>query len=440
MGQAVLSLKRYGKLAREAPVLKTYGRVSQVVGLVIEGTGPRSSIGEVCHIETSAGTVEVEVVGFKGDRILMMPLGDMMGVSPGSRIVAKGRNTQVTVGEGLLGRILDGLGTPIDGGGPIEGRAYPIYTQPINPLSRGRITTPIDMGIRAINGLLTVGRGQRMGIMAGAGVGKSVLLGMIARNTEAEVNVIALIGERGREVREFLEKDLGPEGLAKSVLVIATSDQPPLVRLRGAFLATAIAEYFRDQGKDTLLMMDSLTRFAMAQREVGLAVGEPPTARGYTPSVFALLPRLLERAGPVDDAGSVTGLYTILAEGDDMNDPVADAVRAIVDGHIVLTRELAAQNHYPAIDILQSISRVMPDIVEPEHLDFRGRLVEVLSTYYRYEDMVTIGAYKTGSNPKLDYALAMLERVRSYLRQGMNEVVDMADSIQGLYALFGGGE
>ncbi len=431
-----LTLEKYHRIVRNSSPLKTYGKVVQVVGLIIEGMGIGSSIGDVCDIDTKEGPVEVEVVGFKSDRLLMMPLGEMRGVQPGSRIVAKGKTTYVTVGPQLLGRILDGMGAPLDSGGVPDGVNYPIYSSPINPLKRGRISTPIDIGIRAMNGLLTVGRGQRMGIMAGAGVGKSVLMGMIARNTEADLNVIALIGERGREVREFLEKDLGKEGLRRSVVIIATSDQPPLVRIRGAFLATAIAEYFRDQRKDVLLMMDSLTRFAMAQREVGLAVGEPPTSKGYTPSVFALLPRLLERAGPVEDGGSITGLYTVLVEGDDMTEPIADSVKSIVDGHIVLSRELANHNHYPAIDLLQSISRVMPDIVDSRHLELRGRLVEILSTYKRYEDIVTIGAYTAGSNPKLDYALSMLDKVNNYLRQKMGEKMDLGDSLQGLYNLF----
>lgn len=437
MGE-MISLERYRRVVENANPLKTYGKVSQVVGLIIEGMGIGASIGEICDIFTKDGPIEVEVVGFKSDRLLMMPLGEMRGIQPGSRIVSKGRKTCVTAGPALLGRILDGMGNPIDGKGRIDGVQYPIYSLPMNPLERGRIRTPIDIGIRAINGLLTIGRGQRMGIMAGAGVGKSVLMGMIARNTEANMNVIALIGERGREVREFIEKDLGEEGLRRSVVVIATSDQPPLVRMRGAFIATAIAEHFRDTGMDVLLMMDSLTRFAMAQREVGLAIGEPPTTKGYTPSVFALLPRLLERAGPVERGGSITGLYTVLAEGDDMTDPVTDAVKAIVDGHIVLSRELASQNHYPAIDILQSISRVMPDIVDPRHLELRGRLVEVLATFKRYEDIVTIGAYQAGSNAKLDHALSMLDRVRSYLRQKIGEKLDFGDSLQGLYNLFEG--
>lgn len=438
---ATLSLEKYRRVVETAVPMKTYGKVMQVVGLIIEGRGLACSIGEVCDIETREGPLEVEVVGFKSDRLLMMPLGEMRGIQPGSRIISKGRRTFVTAGPALLGRILDGLGNPIDGLGRLEGESYPIYAAPINPLQRGRIKTPIDIGIRAINGLLTIGKGQRMGIMAGAGVGKSVLLGMMARNTEANLNVIALIGERGREVREFIEKDLGKEGLKRSIVVIATSDQPPLVRIRGAFLATALAEYFRDRGKDVLLMMDSLTRFAMAQREVGLAVGEPPTTKGYTPSVFALLPRLLERAGAVEKGGSITGLYTVLAEGDDITtDPITDAVKAIVDGHIVLTRELASQNHYPAIDVLQSISRVMPDIVDPEQLRLRGQVVEILSIFKRYEDIVTIGAYQSGSNPKLDHALSMLDRVRTYLRQQIGEKFDFGDSLQGLYNLFEGAE
>ncbi|MBW1940995.1 MAG: FliI/YscN family ATPase [Deltaproteobacteria bacterium] len=337
------------------------------------------------------------------------------------------------VGEGLLGRVIDGLGIPIDGKGPLfTDKKYPIYANPMNPLSRRRITTPLDLGIRAINGLLTVGCGQRMGIFAGSGVGKSVLLGMIARKTAADVNVIALIGERGREVNEFIEKELGSEGLEKSVVVVATSDHLPLIRMRGAFIATAIAEYFRDQGKQVNFMMDSVTRFAMAQREVGLALGEPPTTKGYTPSVFTLLPKLLERTGASSGHGTITGLYTVFVEADDMNEPIADAVRSILDGHIVLSRDLAMQNHYPAIDILKSISRVMNDIADPKHKEHANRVKSILATYQKAEDLINIGAYVSGSNPEIDHAINMIDKINGYLKQSIEKNVTFEDSIQQL--------
>src|SRR6059036_330517 len=349
------------RLAELSPV-RVSGRVVDVIGLVVEATGPGAPVGSLCHI----GAIPAEVVGFRSGRVLLMPLGDLAGVAPGSRVVLAREWPIVRVGDGMLGRILDGLGRPLDGRGPVEFEAeYPLYGERLNPLDRQPIREPLDLGIRAINALLTCGRGQRLGILAGSGVGKSALLGMMARYTRADVNVIALVGERGREVREFLERDLG-DGLARSVVVAATSDQPPLVRIRGAFLAVALAEWFRDQDRDVLLMMDSLTRVAMAQREVGLSVGEPPSARGYTPSVFALLPRLLERAGRGPE-GSITGLYTVLVEGDDMNEPIADAARSLLDGQVSLSRRLASDGHYPAIDVLGSISRVMLDIVSAQH-------------------------------------------------------------------------
>jgi flagellum-specific ATP synthase len=336
---------------------------------------------------------------------------------------------------------LDGLGNPIDRKSSLQATAeYPLYPAIVNPLFKNRITTPLDVGVRAINGLLTCGKGQRLGIFAGSGIGKSVLLGMIARNTQAEVNVIALIGERGREVREFIERDLGDAGLQKSVLVVATADQSPLVRVRGAYVATAIAEYFRDQGKDVLLMMDSLTRLAMAQREVGLTTGEPPTTKGYTPSVFALLPKLLERAGNADGKGSITGLYTVLIENDDFNDPISDTARSILDGHILLSRDLAAKNHYPAIHILYSLSRVMADIVEPTHKQLAGKLREVLAVYQEAEDLINIGAYNRGSSPKIDYALQRIDSVNAYLQQAPEEKVSFTESIEQLQALFARGK
>src|SRR5690348_13851677 len=418
-----------------------YGRVAQAVGTVIEGYGPVTSIGEMGEVihEDGEGRVPAEVVGFRGERLLLMPLGEMRGIGPTSRLLMTGRQASVPVGAGLLGRVLDGLGRPIDGGGPIQAdNQYPLYADPINPLRRRRISQPFDMGIRAINGLLTCGVGQKVGVFAGSGVGKSILLGMISRNTVADVKVIALIGERGREVQEFLERDLTPEARAKSVVVAATSDQPPLVRIRGAFVATAIAEYFRDYGKNVLLLMDSLTRFAHGQREVGLAIGEPPTTKGYTPSVFALLPRLLERVGTCDGAGSITGVYTILVEGDDLSDPIADSARAILDGHIVLSRDLVARHHFPAIDILQSTSRVMMDITTPRHRAAARAVIESLSTYQRAEDVITLGAYKPGSNARVDRAMNSIEAINTYLQQAPSEAAPLAASVDALVNVAGG--
>ena len=418
--------------------LAVHGRIAQAVGIVLEGYGPVTSIGEICEVtrEDGEGSVMAEVVGFRGDRVLLMPLGEMRGIGPGSRLIVRGKSAAVPVGPDLLGRVLDGLGQPLDRRGPIPAeKAYPLYAPPMNPLLRKRIHKPFDTGIRAINGFLTCGQGQKVGIFAGSGVGKSILLGMLSRYTVADVNVIALIGERGREVKEFLERDLKAEGLKRSVVVVATSDQPPLVRLRGAFLATAIAEYFRDAGKNVLLLMDSLTRFAHGQREVGLAIGEPPTSKGYTPSVFALLPKLLERVGTGSGAGTITAIYTILVEGDDLSDPVADAVRAILDGHIVLTRDLVARNHFPAIDLLQSTSRVMRDIVTPQHHQASRAVMELLATYRRSEDLITLGAYKPGANNRLDRAVGNIEAINGYLRQEVGERAPLADSIMSLLKL-----
>jgi flagellum-specific ATP synthase len=419
--------------------IKAKGAVEQVIGLIIEGRGPAASIGDMCDIypRFACTSIKAEVVGFKGQAVLLMPLGDMRGIHPGSLIVNRGEKAAVPVAPSLKGRVLDGLGCPLDNKGPVLAeQVYPLYAEPLNPLYKRRIDTPLDLGVRAINGLLTCGQGQRMGIFAGSGVEKSVLLGMMARYTQADVNVIALIGERGREVREFLERDLGDQGIQKSVVVVTTSDQSPLIRLRGAYVATAIAEYFRDQGNTVLLMMDSLTRFAMAQREVGLSVGEPPTTKGYTPSVFALLPKLLERAGNGHGAGSITGLYTVLMEGDDFNEPVADTVRSILDGHILLSRDIAAKNHYPAIDILSSLSRVMRDITTPEQQMLAGKLREILAVYAEAEDLINIGAYVRGSNARIDEAMRRIEAVNAYLCQGMTEQVTLADSVQQLQNLF----
>ena len=436
---SVIYLKKYHLILEASSPISANGKVTKVVGLVTEARGPVSRLGGICDIYPKGDMpkAKAEVVGFRDNRVLLMPLEEIRGIGPGSRVVAKEQKASIGVGQGLLGRVIDGLGNPIDGKGPVPvDREYPIYANPINPLLRKRINQPLDVGIRAINGLLTIGCGQRMGIFAGSGVGKSVLLGMIARKTTADINVIALIGERGREVNDFIIKELGEEGLKRSVVVVATSDHLPLIRMRGAFVATAVAEYFRDQGKHVMLMMDSVTRFAMAQREVGLALGEPPTTKGYTPSVFTMLPRLLERAGTSSNHGTITGLYTVLVEGDDMNEPIADAVRSILDGHIILSRDLAVQNHYPAIDILGSISRVMVDITSKEHRQNASRLREILATYRKAEDLINIGAYVAGSNPRIDYAIKIIERVNSYLRQGIEENVTFEESLGELETLF----
>jgi flagellum-specific ATP synthase len=436
---ASFSLAKYQRCVDTACTIQANGKVTNIVGLVIEAQGPVSRLGTICDIYTKADShkISAEVLGFKDNKVLMMPLAEIRGIGPGCPIVARQQRAVIPVGPGLLGRVIDGLGNPIDNKGPIPAeREYPIYGTPINPLSRKRISKPLDLGIRAINGLLSVGCGQRLGIFAGSGVGKSVLLGMIARKTSADVNVIALIGERGREVNEFIEKELGKEGLERSVIVVATSDHLPLIRMRGAFIATTIAEYFRDQGRHVNLMMDSVTRFAMAQREIGLALGEPPTTKGYTPSVFTLLPKLCERAGTSANRGTITGLYTVLVEGDDTNEPIADALRAILDGHINLTRDLATQNHYPAIDVLSSISRVMDDIINPEQRRYANQLKETLAIYRKAEDLINIGAYVAGSNPKIDFAIEMIEKINRYLKQDIDETTPFDESISQLARLF----
>jgi flagellum-specific ATP synthase len=437
---AAIRLEKYRTCLEALNPIEVQGKVTQVVGLVVEAAGPACRLGAVCDIFTreNGRRLAAEVLGFRDQRVLLMPLEEIRGISPGCRVVARQQRAAVEVGPALLGRVIDGLGAPIDGKGPLATvEKYPLYAAALNPLRRRRIQEPLDLGIRAINGLLTVGCGQRMGIFAGSGVGKSVLLGMLARNTAADVNVIALIGERGREVNDFLEKDLGPQGLQRSVVVVASSDRLPLIRTRGAFLATAIAEYFRDQGCRVNLMMDSVTRFAMAQREIGLALGEPPTTKGYTPSTFTLLPKLLERAGTNNGRGSITGLYTVLVEGDDTNEPIADAARSILDGHIVLSRELAMQNHYPAIDVLGSISRVMEDVADASQRQNAGRFKETLAVYRKAEDLINIGAYTAGSNPKIDHAIRMIERINAYLRQDIGETVSLAESVAQLNSLFG---
>lgn len=403
---------------------------------MVESAGPRASVGEYCHIITREGReLPAEVVGFRDSTTLLMPLGELEGIAPGDRVLSQRQKLTVPVGPGLLGRILDGLGHPMDNRPLQPETAYPLQNKPPSALLRPRIQDTLSVGVRAIDGILTIGRGQRMGIFAGSGVGKSTLLGMMARNTVADINVIALIGERGRELRDFIEKDLGPEGLARSVIIVATSDQPALVRLKAAFTATAIAEYFRDQGKNVLLMMDSVTRFAMAQREVGLTVGEPPATRGYPPSVFALLPKLLERSG-MAEIGSITGIYTVLVDGDDHNEPIADSVRGILDGHIVLTRELAMQNQFPAIDILQSVSRVMNDVVSSEHKELAGRVREYIAIYRDAKDLIDIGAYTPGSSPKIDAAIAHMDRIQAFIRQRVDEYVTSQEMLQQLQGIF----
>jgi flagellum-specific ATP synthase len=416
-------IENFRKIIERADLIKVNGKVSDVVGLVIVSSGPNVSLGEVCIIVDRNGkeVCQSEVVGFKEGKVLSIALGEVHNISPACEIVATGKSFSIPAGKELLGRVIDGLGNPIDGKGELNcSSVLNIYRDPPNPLKRKRIDTPLQTGVRSIDGLLTVGKGQRLGIFAGSGVGKSVMLGMIAKNTNADVNVITLIGERGREVREFIEKDLGEEGLKRSVVVVATSDKSALVRIKGAYIGTTIAEYFRDQGMDVVLMMDSVTRFAMAQREIGLTVGEPPTSKGYTPSVFAILPKLLERAGTTEN-GSITGFYTVLVDGDDMNEPIADAARSILDGHVVLSRKLANKAQYPAVDPLQSVSRVMPDIVTTDHYQRAMIFNEILATYKEAEDLINIGAYVKGSNPQIDHALSKINLLRSFLKQDMNE-------------------
>jgi flagellum-specific ATP synthase len=410
------------------PLSESRGVVTDVRGLLIEGTGPLMPVGGHALIGSLDQDIPAQVVGFRNNRILLMPFGEIQGIAPGSTITASQAVSQVRVSELLQGRVIDALGAPLDGRPlPIMSQTRPLYCAPPNPVTRTRISRCLDVGVRALNGLLTIGEGQRVAIMAGSGVGKSTLLGMIARTSKADVNVIALVGERGREVREFIERDLGPEGIARSVVVVATGDQSALLRIRAAFVATSIAEFFRDQGKTVNLMVDSVTRLAMAQREVGLAAGEPPATRGYTPSVFAMLPRLLERAGTSDGAGSITGLYTVLVEGDDMNEPVADTVRGILDGHIVLSRRLASRGHYPAIDVLQSISRSMNDIVSRDVLQASSDFREIMASYQETEDLLTIGAYKPGQNARVDRAVKKIEAVNTFLKQEIDDPTALED-------------
>lgn len=417
-----MNINRYIKAIETTELIKVVGKVVQLVGLVVEAQVQGVSVGEVCTIELEEGkTIQSEVVGFKENKVLLMPLGSISGIRPGSKIYATGNPIQVKVGNQLLGRVLDGLGNPMDRKGELEfDTKYAIDHDPPDPVMRPRITEVLPLGVKALDGLLTLGKGQRIGIFAGSGVGKSTLMGMLARNAKADVNVISLIGERGREVKDFIEESLGEEGLKKSVVVCATSDNPPLIRLKGAMVGTAIAEYFRDQGKDVLFMMDSVTRFAMAQREIGLATGEPPTTKGYTPSVFAMLPRLMERTG-TSDKGTITAIYTVLVEGGDADEPIADATRGILDGHIMLSRDLAAKNHYPCIEIGHSVSRLFSSINTKEHQASAAKLREVLAKYTEAEDLINIGAYVEGSNPKIDYAVKKIDAVNQFLRQGTFE-------------------
>ena len=422
---------------KDGDMLSRTGKIENIVGMSIEASGGLGAIGDICRIYSAESNSQVlaEVVGFKSDRMLLMPYQNMNGLAPGSFVRNTGRRLRLQVGDFLRGRIINAMGKPIDGLEPFpEGDSYYVDSPYINPLTRPPIRERVDFGVRAIDSTLTIGKGQRIGIFAGSGVGKSTLMGMIAKNVKTDINVIALVGERGREVLEFVQKDLGEEGMRRSVLVVATSDQPAMLRMKCPSVATAIAEYFRDQGKDVLLMMDSLTRFAMAQREIGLAVGEPPVARGYTPSIYAELPKLLERSGNFE-RGSITGVYTVLVEGDDTNEPIADTVRGILDGHIVLSRKLANANHFPAIDVSASISRLMVEIVSPKHRELASKLRDILSVYEKNEDLLSIGAYKAGTNPRLDYAISKIDQINAFLMQGINESFSYDESLHQLESI-----
>ena len=434
---SVINFDRYDALL-ERSLVKHLGKVTKVVGLTIESIGPEAKLNDLCIIKSNsgAGTVKAEVVGFRDDRVLLMPYDNVEGVGLGSWVENTGAPLQVSVSEELLGKTLDGVGDPMNALQLSEdSRKYSVEASPPDPLSRKLIDEVLPLGVKAVDGLITVGKGQRIGIFAGSGVGKSTLMGMFARNTKADINIIALIGERGREVREFIERDLGEEGMRRSVVVVATSDRPALIRNKAAKTATAIAEYFRDQGKDVLLMMDSLTRFSMAQREIGLASGEPPVSRGYPPSVYAEMPKLIERAGN-SSRGSITGLYTVLVDADDFNEPITDTARGILDGHIVLSRAMAQKNHYPAIDILASISRVMSSITESDHKQVAGQLKNVLATYREAEDLINIGAYKEGSNRSIDFAIEKIDLVNEFLRQSTEEKFTFEESVSIIKDIF----
>jgi len=433
-------LARYVRRAERVPLPPVEGRLTRMVGLTLEASGCQAAVGDCCDVLTADGSrIEAEVVGFAGDRLFLMPTGDLHGLEPSSRVIPRQRAGTVRVGPQLLGRIIDGAGQPLDGLGPLDCEEQVRLTgRPINPLARHPISEPLDVGVRAINALLTVGRGQRIGLFAGSGVGKSVLLGMMARYTSADIIVVGLIGERGREVKEFVERILGPQDRTRAVVVAAPADSPPLMRLHGAWLATAIAEYFRDRGSNVLLIMDSLTRFAQAQREIGLAIGEAPATKGYPPSVFARLPQLVERAGNgAEGSGSITAFYTVLAEGDDQNDPIADAARAILDGHIVLSRRIAESGQYPAIDVEASVSRAMHEIASPEHIQLARRFRQALATYQHNRDLIAIGAYQRGSDPRVDAAIELWPRMQAFLQQDMHERVDFAASLTALHAVVG---
>jgi len=435
MSPQAIDISRYAQLVAEARPIRRQGKVCQVVGLTIEVQGITGLLGEVCYVKArGGGTIPAEIVGFREGRTLLMPLGEMQGIQSGSPVMASGRVLSVPAGQQLLGRVLDGLGRPLDGGGPIvTAERYPTANASPHPLRRTPITRPMPTGVRAIDGMLTCGAGQRIGIFAGSGVGKSTLIGMIARNSRSDVSVIGLIGERGREVQEFIDRDLGPEGMRRSV-VVATSDEPPLVRLKGALVATAIAEYFRDQGLSVTFLMDSVTRFAMAQREVGLAIGEPPATKGYTPSVFAALPKLMERAG-TSELGSITAFYTVLVEGDDFTEPVTDTARSVLDGHIVLSRDLAAENQYPPIDVSNSVSRLMSSIAGNGHKQAAAAVREAIAVYNRARDLVDIGAYAPGSNPEIDRALALMPKIKAFLQQPPEEATPFEETVSRLIGI-----